>query len=167
MKTNFLEGPWWSFDPEVQRRVRAAFANAASGATINYDERIFVFGQELTISFSLTPMHGENGRVQYVLAEGRDITRRIQTEKEIRRLNQDLQQRAGELEAVNKELRSFSYSVSHDLRAPLRAINGFSHALMEDYQGRVPEGAQDYLHRIQLLRRAWENWWTACFLCRA
>ena len=149
MKTNFLDGQWWAYDPEVQQRVKAAFAKACSGLTINYDEKIFAFGQMLTINFSLTPMLGEDGQVEYILAEGRDITRRIHAEEEIRRLNQDLERRAAELEIVNKELESFSYSVSHDLRAPLRSINGFSHALLEDYNEQLPEESQEYLKRIQ------------------
>jgi len=55
MGTSFLEGQWWAFDPEVQSRVKDAFAKARSGTAINYDEKIFAFGQVLTISFSLTP----------------------------------------------------------------------------------------------------------------
>jgi PAS domain S-box-containing protein len=148
MKTNFLEGPWWTFDSEVQERVKDAFAQARSGLTINYDEKIFVFGQVLTINFSLTPMLGKDNSVEYILAEGRDITKRIRAEEEIRRLNQDLEHRAAELEAVNKELESFSYSVSHDLRAPLRAIDGFSGALFEDYYDQLPDEGRNYLNRI-------------------
>src|SRR5262249_41364189 len=83
MKTNFLEGQWWAFDPQVQNRVKEAFTRARTGTTINYDERIFVFGQILTINFSLTPVFGENGRVEYILAEGRDITKNILAEQEI------------------------------------------------------------------------------------
>jgi PAS domain S-box-containing protein len=136
MKTNFLEGPWWTFDPEVQKRVKDAFAQARSGLMINYDEKIFVFGQVLTINFSLTPMLGKDNSVEYILAEGRDITKRIQAEEEIRRLNQDLE--------------SFSYSVSHDLRAPLRAVAGFSRVLFEDYYDQLPEEGRNHLNRIRI-----------------
>jgi light-regulated signal transduction histidine kinase (bacteriophytochrome) len=64
-------------------------------------------------------------------------------------LNRDLQQRAAELEATNKELESFSYSVSHDLRAPLRSIDGFSLALLEDNSDRLDGAGKDYLRRIR------------------
>ena len=58
-------------------------------------------------------------------------------------------QAAAELERTNKELEAFSYSVSHDLRAPLRAIDGFSHALLEDYSGRLDDEGKDYLNRVR------------------
>jgi signal transduction histidine kinase len=70
-------------------------------------------------------------------------------EQEILVLNRDLQQRAAELEATNKELESFSYSVSHDLRAPLRSIDGFSLALLEDNSDRLDGAGKDYLRRIR------------------
>jgi len=65
-----------------------------------------------------------------------------------RELAQTRAQLLSDLERKNEELESFSYSVSHDLRAPLRAIEGFSHALREDYEPRLDENAKHYLNRI-------------------
>ncbi|HQU81899.1 MAG TPA: PAS domain S-box protein [Pyrinomonadaceae bacterium] len=82
-----------------------------------------------------------------------DVTNRIKTEHEILRLNESLEQkvseRTSELNAVNKELEAFSYSVSHDLRAPLRAIDGFSLALLEDYEETLDDEGKNYLQRVR------------------
>jgi PAS domain S-box-containing protein len=82
-----------------------------------------------------------------------DITERKQAEMRIKQLNADLEhrviERTSELAAVNKELEAFSYSVSHDLRAPLRSIDGFSQALLEDYAGGLDDQARDYLNRVR------------------
>lgn len=100
-------------------------------------------------------------RGQAIQAEGRslalaiwvDITERKNAEKEVRRLNAELEvrvaARTAELEAANKELEAFSYSVSHDLRAPLRAIDGFSSAVLRHYPTSLDERGQDYLQRIR------------------
>jgi len=88
-----------------------------------------------------------------VLAAARSLDRidaeRKRVEEAVSRLNEDLDRRAAELEAANKELEAFSYSVSHDLRAPLRAIDGFSHALLEDYTDRLDAVGKDYLQRVR------------------
>ncbi|MCX6032833.1 MAG: PAS domain S-box protein [Chloroflexi bacterium] len=70
-----------------------------------------------------------------VAITSRDVSERKRAEEEIDQLNKDLARRATELQAANKELEAFAYSVSHDLRSPLRAIDGFSRILIEEYAG--------------------------------
>jgi light-regulated signal transduction histidine kinase (bacteriophytochrome) len=82
-----------------------------------------------------------------------ELLRRETAEKEIRELNAQLerrvQERTGELESANKELATFAYSVSHDLRAPLRGIDGWSLALLEDYANQLDSTGQQYLARVR------------------
>jgi light-regulated signal transduction histidine kinase (bacteriophytochrome) len=85
-----------------------------------------------------------------LLAELRaEVVERQQAENRAQELNQGLRQAIIELRAVNKELEAFSYSVSHDLRAPLRGIDGFSQALLEDCIEQLDATGQDYLRRIR------------------
>ncbi len=79
----------------------------------------------------------------------RDITERKKAEENIKQLNVELKHHSTELEASNKELEAFAYSVSHDLRAPLRSMEGFSQALLEDCKDILNDECKDYLRRIQ------------------
>ena len=82
-----------------------------------------------------------------------DVSERNEAEAEVRRLNSQLElrvrDRTAELEEVNKELEAFAYSVSHDLRAPLRGVLGFSQALVEDYRDSLEGAGERYLERIR------------------
>lgn len=87
-----------------------------------------------------------NRRVEEVEQLNRALANMLE---DLQASNDSLAQTTSRLQAVNQELGSFAYSVSHDLRAPLRSLNGFSQALMEDYAGKLDKTGLDYLQRIQ------------------
>ncbi|MDH4179854.1 MAG: ATP-binding protein, partial [Armatimonadota bacterium] len=101
-----------------------------------------------TIRHSAVPVRDSNRQLIGFVAVSEDITEARWRETQIKELMQQMAQRARDLEAVNKELEAFCWSVSHDLRAPLRGIEGFSRALLEDYADRLDEEGRDYLQRV-------------------
>ena len=107
-------------------------------------------GQVIWTQVSAAPLGPPAGSAVVIT---QDITERKQMEDEIRKLNVELEQRVQDrttlLEAANKELEAFAYSVSHDLRAPLRGIDGWSLALLEDYRDQLDEQARTYLVRVR------------------
>jgi light-regulated signal transduction histidine kinase (bacteriophytochrome) len=141
MATGLLEGPWWASDREARERVGRAFHQACGGVPVSYEEKARLFGQDVEVSLSLNPVTGPDGRVAYVVAEGRDVTALKSAEAR-------LQQRSRELEALNQELEAFTYSVSHDLRAPLRAVAGFARILEEDHASSLDGDGLGHLRRI-------------------
>ena len=103
-------------------------------------------GSEFPVEISLSPLETEEGTL--ISSTIRDITKRREASDKIQKLNLSLQQKLTELDSLNKELESFNYSVSHDLRAPLRHIDGFAHILQEEYASELPADATRYLQRI-------------------
>ena len=104
-------------------------------------------GSEFPVEVSLSPLETESGTL--VSSAIRDVTAGKQSSDQLRALNESARRHAAQVEAVNKELEAFSYSVSHDLRAPLRSIDGFSLALLEDYADKLDDQANDHLKRIR------------------
>lgn len=104
-------------------------------------------GREFPIEVSLSPLETDEGIL--VTSAIRDITERKHAQDKIQKLNQELVLRNIELVSANKELESFSYSVSHDLRTPLRAIDGFSQAILEDYVNCLDATGKTYFQNIR------------------
>jgi PAS domain S-box-containing protein len=100
------------------------------------------------------PVPGKIGQDVTRLVQVDDVTERIRAEAKVHALNRTLEARVAlrtrELSAANRELEMFAYNVSHDLRAPLRAIEGFSRLLVERYGDRLDEAGRDYLGRVRM-----------------
>jgi PAS domain S-box-containing protein len=103
-------------------------------------------GTEFPVEVSLSPL--ETGDGTLVSSAIRDVTERRRADENIHRLNSELSRKVAEIMAVNRELETFSYSVSHDLRAPLRHIDGFARILQEEHVGKLSEEGQRHLNRI-------------------
>jgi PAS domain S-box-containing protein len=104
-------------------------------------------GSEVPVAVSLSPSATAEGTL--IFCDIRDVSDQRAAVEQIRELNERLGRDNAELAAVNEELEAFSYSVSHDLRAPLRAIDGFSQALIEDYADKLDAGGRDYASRVR------------------
>nr|WP_246348294.1 PAS domain S-box protein [Sphingomonas aerophila] len=152
-------GEWVGYQPDTGERIQAndwAMSRALlHGETVTNEliqnER-FDTGERRYYLNNAAPVRNASGTIIAGVVAELDITERLEAEAEVRRLNRDLEQRVEErtrrLAEVNHELQAFAYSVSHDLRAPLRAMQGFGQALTEDYGDQLDELGRNYLGRI-------------------
>ena len=138
--------------PEDKVSDRSLFEEIISGEIDSYSlERRSVTstGKIIYVGLTVSVVKNEQGEIQYVVRIVNNITERKQNEREINALNQKLEDQVKELETANIELEAFSYSVSHDLRAPLRAIQGYSRIIHDSQKNNLNEEGVRLLEIVQ------------------
>jgi PAS domain S-box-containing protein len=142
----------WAIIPEeLHEEIRGIISRLVAGEKIRPLEtrRLTNTGDQVDVLFSAALIADpENGQVSISISE-QDITLKKIADEKIRQLNKDLHENIAELENSNKELDSFSYSVSHDLRAPLRILNGYASIIEEDYSDSLQEEAKRMFANIK------------------
>jgi signal transduction histidine kinase len=115
-------------------------------------QRVRKDGSRVDVSLTISPVRNADGKIIGASKVARDITQRKDMEAQLKSLTEDLEvrvaQRTRELEDINAELDAFGYTVSDDLRAPLRAMDGFAKALMADYADKLGTRGLDYARRV-------------------
>jgi len=143
------------FTPPSRERFLKGLPEWKACGEVRGQEFEFICGDQSILFVSLTGKvsYEERGHFKQLHCILYDVTERRRAEEQTRRMNAELErrvlERTSQLEDANKELEAFSYSVSHDLRAPLRAINGFSRILSEDFGAGLPAEAQRYLNLVR------------------
>jgi PAS domain S-box-containing protein len=133
----------------IAETVEAQYRRVLEGETVRFE----VEYEGRTLLATAAPLRDEDGEVDRILTLSVNISDRKQAEDEVRRLNADLEvrvhRRTAELELANREAEAIAYSVAHDLRGPLRAVDGFSAMIAEESGGDLNEESRDHLRRVR------------------
>ncbi len=147
----------WQFvfedDSEQVNALTAGLTDGSQSRAVTCNRNYTKDGEVIYCEWYNSALLDESGNLVSVLSLVQDVSDRQRAESQIKELNVDLERRVihrtAQLEATNKELEAFCYSVSHDLRTPLRSIDGFSLALLERYKGQLDDKGKHYLERLR------------------
>ncbi len=141
--------------PEIPEHWKAIHRRALAGEVISADDDRFegLDGSVQWLRWEVRPWHTVENAVGGIVIFSEDISARKRAEQDLQQLNEELEkrvaQRTRQLQDANNELETFTYSVSHDLKAPLRGIDGYSRLLLEDYAGKLDEEGALFLNNVR------------------